>query len=61
MPWTDETAEPHHDPLPLLEAAPRARWSAEELGLAGAEGERLEAEDWGADLLEWFGPEAFEM
>jgi hypothetical protein len=44
-------------PLPVTQAAPRACWSAEELGLAGDSGEQLEAEE----LLDWFGPDAFEM
>jgi hypothetical protein len=61
MSWTDDAVEHHHDTLPLTEAAPRACWSADELGLAGAVGVPPEVEDWGGDLLEWFGPEAFEM
>jgi hypothetical protein len=54
--WTDGTPSSLDTP-PVTEAAPRACWSAEELGLAGESGEQLDAEE----LLEWFGPEAFEM
>jgi hypothetical protein len=58
--WTDEAVE-HLPGLPLAEAAPRACWSADELGLAGADAELPAEVDWEGDLLEWFGPEAFEM
>jgi hypothetical protein len=59
--WTDVSLVEHHDGLPLTEAAPRACWSADELGLAGGDGELPEEADWAGDLLEWFGPEAFEL
>jgi hypothetical protein len=59
--WTDESVAEHPEGLPIAEAAPRACWSADELGLAGGEEPSVEEADWGGDLLEWFGPEAFEL
>jgi hypothetical protein len=59
--WADEVPEHHPMDLPLEEAAPRTCWSADELGLAGGVEVPPEDADWGGDLLEWFGPEAFEL
>jgi hypothetical protein len=47
--------------LPLAEAAPRSRWSADELGLAGGDVQPEAEDDWEGDLQEWFGLDALEL